>query len=159
MVVYFKANLYSFTAILSLCLVFFCLTFWNANKLAEANALSQSLEELKIVPGQVTDVRKIEEIFVVFPRIRHYVDYEYGAGTEKQNYSFRCRSMSACYWIKVGKSDIITAQNGRYALPLELKNSLPTYRKHILRKTRGSFFMSLMTLVLTVICAVRIFRK
>jgi len=159
MVIYLKNNLYTFAVILCICLYFFCVTFWNASKFTEAEALSQPIGELNIVAGQITDVRKIKSMFLIFPTIKQYVDYEYEIDDDTRSYTFRCRSMSACYWIKSGSADIIVAENGRYALPLVLRNSLPTYRKRFLLRTRGGGVMSLITLGFTIFCAFRVFRK
>lgn len=159
MVIYLKNNLYTFAGILCICLYFFCATFWNASKLYEARTLSQPIGVLKIEAGQITNVRKIKGMFVIFPKIKQYVDYEYEIDDEIRNYTFRCRNMSACYWLTPGSADIIVAKNGRHALPLELINSLPTYRKRFMRRTRGCGVMSLITLCLTIFCAFRVFRK
>lgn len=122
--------------------VFTCLFIVNGNRAKMANALSQPLERVEIIKGQVINVRKEKTIAIILPTVKLYVDFTVPYDGHIQEQTFRCRGMSACYWLKPGPADIIVAGNGRYALPLELRDNFRVYRSRVNRNRNMSLIMA-----------------
>ncbi len=136
---------------LGLAVVFALLFFRNSPRVKMAEALSQPLDRIEVVQGEIEDLRKVEYMALILPITKQYVDYSYVVNGQTFDKSFYCRGMSACYWLKTGPADIMIAQNGRYALPLALRENFQVYRKRTTRNQKTSFIMAvILSLMATV---------
>lgn len=137
-----------------LALVFAVLFFVNGSRVKMADAVSQPSAQVEIIKGRIIDVRKEDTIQIIFPTVKQYVDFEFSYNGQTQQQTFRCRHMSACYWLKPGPADIIVAENGRYALPLDLRDNFQVYRKRVNRNLKGSLIMALVLSVMASISGI-----
>ena len=133
-------------------LVFGYLFFMNSSRASTAIALSQPLNNLEIVEGRVLDVRKENYIAILFPVVKHYVDFEFTHDGQPRSETFHCRNMSACHWLKTGPAQIIVTENGRHALPLDLRDNYQSYRKRTTFRRNMSLIMAGVMALMSIIC-------
>lgn len=136
-----------------LALVFLFLNAVNSHRVNMAEALLQPLGKIEIVQGEITDVRKKEYMALIIPVTKQYVDYSYNLGGRSYEKSFRCRNMSACYWLETGSAKIMATQDGRYALPLELRDSLQLYKKSFTRRRAMEAIMAAVMALMALVSA------